>query len=149
MTGATIRLVLFRQAPALSGDDLTEWTGYRTTSELNALPAWQELDGISGYPLSTTLAVSKRDDTWESGINNYVMFTTFPFSSLNEPAPVAAIGVEFVGTLDGTVNPLIFVTNTPVGDGTNVYPDDSLTANPDTSFPDNSNRYMFAWADPR
>lgn len=143
MNTANIRLVFFRSAPALSGSTAA-WTGAKTKAELTALGGWTEVSGISGYPLTLSQAVSVRT----IGSNKYVLFSRYPFTGIS-PVGIAAIGVEYVGSVGGTTDPLIFVSNTPVGTvSANVYPKDALTANPDLSFPDSTNQYLFSWATP-
>ena len=73
------------------------------------------------------------------------MFSSYAFSGLTEVAEVRAIGVVFVGTLAGQTDPLIMVSNTAIGDVTNLKPTDALTASPDDTFPDATNRWLFGW----
>jgi len=151
MNGAKIRLCFFRQAPSLDTLDAA-WLAARTKAELLAIPGWTEVSGIGGYPLTLQLDVSTRAvaiaGSAPARSNRYVIFTTYSFAGLAEPVPVEAVGVEFIGTVNSVVNPLIMVSTTPVGEGSNLYPKDALTANPDTTLGPASNRWLFAWADP-
>jgi len=140
MSGAKVQLVLFRFAPAM-GTPNPNWTAARTVAELTAQTGWVQVSGISGYPLTLQLDVGTR----VVGGSRYVMFSDYVFSGLAETAEVRAIGVLYVGTLNGQTNPLIFVTNTATGEVTNLSPADSLTASPDTTFPDQTNRWLFGW----
>ena len=140
MNGAKVQLVLFRYAPAMGADN-PAWRAADNMAELTAQTGWTQVTGIGGYPLTLQLDVGTRT----VGGSRYVMFSDYPFTGLTEVAEVRAIGVVFVGTINGVVNPLIFVTNTPVGDVANLAPDDALTANPDTTFPDATNRWLFGW----
>jgi hypothetical protein len=140
MNGAKVQLVLFRFAPAM-GTPNPNWTAARTVAELTAQTGWVQVSGISGYPLTLQLDVGTR----VVGGSRYVMFSDYVFSGLAETAEVRAIGVLYVGTLNGQTNPLIFVTNTATGEVTNLQPSDSLTASPDTTFPDQTNRWLFGW----
>lgn len=141
MDTASVRVALFRRAPHLAFPQ-NVWLTARTVAELTAMTGWKEV-AIIGYPLSTYISTSGR----VLGGSKYVMFSEYPFSSLSGPVEVEALGLVYNGTLGGVVNPLIFVTTTPVGPNlTPVYPGDSLTANPDAAFPDQTNRWMFSWA---
>jgi hypothetical protein len=140
MNGVKVRLVLFRFAPSM-GTPTPSWTAARTVAELTAQTGWVEATNVSGYPLTLQLDVGTR----VLGGSRYVIFSEYPFSGLTETAEVRAIGVVFVGTLNGVTNPLIFVTNTPIGDVANLSPKDALTASPDTTFPDATNRWLFGW----
>ena len=151
MENVNVRLCFFRSAPSLEAIDAT-WRAADTKDELLATNGWSEVNGIGGYPLTNTLNVATRAVPIEGSApvrnNRYVIFSEYPFDQLTDPAPVEAIGIEFIGTINGVVNPLIMVSTTPVGAGTNLYPRDALTANPDTNLGAQSNRYLFAWAEP-
>jgi hypothetical protein len=142
MDAQQVRLVLFRQAPGL-GTINPAWTAADTVAELIASgPGWAEVSGISGYPLTLQMAVGTR----VLGGSKYVMFSSYPFDGLEQVAEVRAIGVVRVAALGGVSNPLIFVTNTPIGALTNLATADALTASPDTTFPDSTNRWLFGWS---
>jgi hypothetical protein len=148
MNAANVRVVLWRTAPSLSGS-VTPYLGVRTVADLEAITGWDEVAGIPGYPFnSRSVSVSVRTLAPPDNNSRYVMFSQYPFTDLTLPVGISAIGVQYVGTLAGVVNPLIFVSNTPTGLFQNVYPVDALTAQPDTKFPDSTNRYLFSWAVP-
>ena len=136
-----IKLVLFRYAPAM-GTLNTSWTAARTVAELVTQPGWVEATNVGGYPLILELDVGTR----VLGGSKYVMFSSYPFTGLTETAEVRAIGIVYIGTLNTVVNPLIFVTNTPIGEITNLAPTDALTASPDSTFPDATNRWLLGWS---
>jgi len=149
MDGMTIKVSLLRSAPSLTDVD-DSWRDAETLADLTALTGFVEVAGISGYPLTAELTVStlpiEIPATSPTRYNHYVMFNTaYEFAELNEPAQVEAIAVEEV---DAGGNKLIFVSNTPTGDQTNLDPGDKLTANPDSNLPDAANRWLFSWSDP-
>jgi hypothetical protein len=140
MDGKKIQLVFFRYAPSL-GTTNPAWTAARTVAELTAQAGWTQVTGITGYPLTLQLDVSSRT----VGASRYLMFSRYPFTGLGQATEIRAIGVVHVGTLNGQTDPLIMVTNTPLGGVTNVTSGDALTANPDATFPDATNRWLFGW----
>jgi hypothetical protein len=140
MNGVKVRLVLFRFAPSM-GSPAPSWTSARTVAELTAQTGWVEATNVGGYPLTLQLDVGTR----VVGGSRYVIYSEYPFSALTETAEVRAVGVVFIGTISGVTNPLIFVTNTPIGDVTNLKPSDALTSSPDATFPDATNRWLFGW----
>ena len=118
------------------------WTGAQTVADLTEQTGWTEVTDIGGYPLDLQIDVGTR----LLGASRYVMFTDYSFSELTEVAEVRAVGVVGVSPIGGISDPLIFVTNTPIAGFPNVGPTDSLTASPDSTFPDTTNRWLFAWA---
>lgn len=149
MDTASIRLRLLRTAPSLSSAAASQWLTVSTTDELLTYIGWEEVTGIGGYPGDMqAVAVS----VFQQGLNNYVLFTAgYEFNpGIDSAVRVEGFAIEYVGTLAGVANPLIFVTNTPIGTYTNLDPNDKLVANPDTNtnLPGATNRWLFAWADP-
>ena len=141
LDGAHVRVVLFRYAPSLEFIQ-DRWVGVQTVDDLLAFPGWSEVTA-PGYPLVTWINGSTRPI---SG-SRYMTFSAYPFSDLTEPVEVEAIGFVYSGSLGGVTDPLMFVTTSPVGPVvTNIYPGDSLTANPDSTFPDTTNRWLMSWA---
>ena len=140
MNGVKVQIVLFRFAPAM-GSPAPSWTAARTVAELTAQTGWVEATNVGGYPLTLQLDVGTRT----LGGSRYVIYSEYPFSGLTETAEVRAIGVTFVGTINGVVNPLIFASNTPIGEVTNLKRTDALTSSPDATFPDATNRWLFGW----
>ena len=143
MDGQQIKLVLFRYAPSM-GVINSSWTSARTIAELVASsPGWVEVTDIDGYPSPFQVATAVGTRTTGS---KYITFADYKFDGLGQTAEVRAIGVVRVATLGGVVNPLIFVTNTPIGSVTNLAPGDALTAAPDSNLPGSPNRWLFSWA---
>lgn len=140
MDTATLRLVLFRQAPTFSNGD-TRYTGITDTASLLSTSGWIEAS-TTGYPLTGTLSVGVLD----VGLNHYVMFTQFPFTGMGQ-AEVAGAAVVYDGTLGGVVDPIIFVTDTPFGHTQVVDGSDGITAADDASIVGASKKWLFSWAD--
>jgi len=144
MDSASFKIRLLRTAPALASAASAQWLTVATVDELITYIGWEEVTGIGGYPGSLgEVGTSIRTE----GVNNYVLFTEYVFD-LEEPVRVEGFGIEFVGDLEGVTNPLMFVTNTPIGDYVNLDPFDKLTANPDLTLGVAANKWLFAWATP-
>lgn len=141
MNAARIKIVLWRVAPSMDQVN-PAWAAAADRAALTALTGWDEVAGISGYPLDGFLDVSVRI----IGNNHYVMFSQLPFDHLAEAVGAGAISIELVNTAQA--GKLIFTTNTPTSLFSNISPGDALTANPDATIPDASNRWLFAWATP-
>jgi hypothetical protein len=140
MDTATLKLVLFRQAPTFSNGD-SRYTGITTKASLLATSGWLEASA-TGYPLAGTLSVGVLD----VGLNHYVMFTQFPFTGMGQ-AEVAAAAVQYVGTLGGVTDPIILITDTPFGVTQVVSDGDGITAVDDQSIVGASKKWMLSWAD--
>lgn len=142
-----LKLVLFRYAPSLeTNQDL--YAQARTVSDLTnqtVYPGWLEVDGIVGYPFTTTISVG----TTDVGASRYVMFTEYPFTQMYEPVEVQAFGVVAVGTIGTVTDPLVFVTTSLNSDGyTTVRPSDAFSARLDPNVVLSNQRWMFGWPIP-
>lgn len=112
-------------------------TGTKIISVLNATTA--TMDKVAtGSASALPMAVG-------SG-SRYVMYTDYKFDGLSTTTEVQAIGVVGVASIGGIANPLIMVTTSPLRGVPNLAPADALTSAPDSTFPDNSNRWLMSWA---
>jgi hypothetical protein len=139
-----INVLLFRTAPSMSSDASSLWRNANTKAELLTYLGWEEVSGISGYPLTTKLRLNQRPNpAWVSGdpsifLNNYYYtFDEYLFSGLGQAISIAAIGFERAS--DGM---LIFASNSPTGTLMNITPGDKLMALEDPAFLDDTNRYL-------
>src|SRR5262245_20209034 len=129
INGATIQVVLFRDAPAFVNND-ARYTGITTVSELLDMPGWIP-EEPGGAPLVNTIVVTLRDE----GTNNYVTFTSFIFEDL-ELTEVKAVAFLTGGNV-------IFVTDTPFDGVKHVLHDgDGVTASPDSTLSGSNNRWL-------
>lgn len=147
LNNADIGLRLFRESPKFNVDD-SRYVGLKTTDELLQRSGWVETTA-SGYPLTNTVTVTRRRMPVPPAAtkNNYTLFLQFPFTGMGQ-AEVKAAAFHYVGTLDGVVNPLIMVTDTPFDLGKTVVKDnDAITVNPDATL-SAPNRWLLGWADP-
>ena len=144
---ADIGLRLFRESPEFSIND-PRYIGIRTTDALLQRSGWVETTG-SGYPLTNTVTVTRRRMPAQPAEtkNNYTLFDQFPFTGMGQ-AEAKAAAFHYVGTIDGVVNPLIMVTNTPFDLGRTVVKDgDAITVNPDSTLSP-PNRWLVGWPNP-
>lgn len=138
LDGSTLRLVLFRTAPR--NTDLEGYSSYDTVAELVATPGWDEAQ-VEGYPLTATITPGRVTE----GDTQYISFNSFVLTDLEENVEVMAVGIEYVGTLDGVTNPLILVSTDPFPAGTTILsPEDNITSYLD---PTPGVRWLMAWAD--
>ena len=147
MHNADIGLRLFRESPEFSIND-SRYIGIQTTDALLQRSGWVETTG-SGYPLTNTVTVARRRMPAPPATtkNNYTLFDQFPFTGMGQ-AEAKAAAFHYVGTIDGVVNPLIMVTNTPFDLGRTVVKDgDAITVNPDSTLSP-PNRWLLGWPNP-
>ena len=138
----TVKVVLFRNAPSLEAN-MAQYATARNLAELTAFPAWEQVAGIDGYPLTDTTALSLRV---EPNGTSYLMITEIELDQLQEDIEVQAIGLVRTGTVAGVVEPLVMATNTPTGGFMVVNGTDALTAAPDSvTLPTGQNRWLFGW----
>lgn len=134
-------LHLFQYAPSIENID-PKWVAAKTVAELAAQPGWVELATGDGYPLTRTATFQNRTQ----GGSTYATYPQYQFDNLTAPREVQAIAVRLNGvSISGTANPLIMVTNTPLGEGGVIFPSDTLISNPDTTIPGSPNQWMIAW----
>lgn len=145
LDSASVGIRLFRSAPSFSAND-ARYSGITTAAGLTGLPGWSEVVA-PGYPLATTVGVSRRVNP-PGSTNNYILLSLFSFTGLGSSIEVEAVAYYYNGTISGTVNPLIMITDTPFsGQRMVVSGVDGLTSNPDTSMA-GANRWLFSWATP-
>ena len=144
---ADIGLRLFRESPEFSIAD-ARYIDIRTTDELLQRSGWVETTAFD-YPLTNTVTVARRRMPAPPAVtkNNYILFSQFPFTGMGQ-AEAKAAAFHYVGTLDGVVNPLILVTDTPFDLGKTVVKDgDAITVNPDATLSP-PNRWLLGWPNP-
>ena len=144
---AAIGLRLFRESPEFSIND-PRYIGVRTTDALLQRSGWVETTG-PGYPLLNTVTVTRRRMPAQPAEtkNNYTLFDQFPFTGMGQ-AEAKAAAFFFAGNIDGVINPLIMVTNTPFELGRTVVKDgDAITVQPDSTL-SVPNRWLVGWPNP-
>ena len=144
---ASIGVRLLRESSKFTVAD-PRYTGLRTTDELLQQPGWVETTA-DGYPLSNTVTITRRRMPAQPATtkNNYILFTQFPLTGM-APAEVKSAAFHYVGTIDGVVNPLIMVTDTPFPLGKTVVKDgDAIVASPDASLIA-PNQWLMGWPNP-
>ena len=82
-----------------------------------------------------------------ANVNRYAVYSDYTFAALNKPVEIEAMAVILDGgtPINGIANHLVFVTNSPFGTNTIVYPGDSLTSAPDPVLGGTDNRWLFSW----
>lgn len=142
-TGAVVTARLLTSMPSLAfGAD--QYVGAVNVADLTATPGWEAALGtMPSQGVSTTTATV-------GGITS--TFVVMPSAMFPFTTAVRAEGVAFtLGTplpdFPGKANPIIFVSNTPIGDNQNIHPGDALTAIADPNVPiAGGGSYMFWWA---
>lgn len=139
-SGADIGMALFHSAPAFRNAD-ARYVGIETVSDLTELVGWTEAT-VDGYPLSDDQTVA----TLASGGSTYVMMSDFPIDDDLDPVQVRAVAFFLRETVAGVVNPVIFVTSTPVQPVVTLVGGDLISPVPDPAL-GGANRWLFGWAD--
>jgi hypothetical protein len=140
LNGATLGVVLYYAAPDFE-NNAPRYTGIETADELAAQFGWQEA-AIPGYPIDNDRTVGTRIQ----GNSTYLMLSDFPLDDDLEPVLVRAIGFYYKGVLGGITDPLLLVTNTPVGGGLILTGGDRISPKPDTTLGGANNRWLLGWA---
>lgn len=135
----TLGMALFYSAPAFVNNDV-RYDNVKTLADLKALTGWTEAV-VTGYPLSDDQVVS----SLVSGGSTYVMLSDFPIDDDMGPVQVRAIAFFIRGTIAGVVNPIVFVTNTPISPVATLVGGDLISPVPDPALV-GSNRWLFGWA---
>ena len=112
LTGKTLRLVLFRNAP--KGSVTFDYGVVPTLQKLldGNYPGWETIDHPAEYTSRLPVSI-----TTTSKGTAQVDFSSFVLTGLTKKVEVMAMGVEVVGTFWGETNPLLFVTDEPFPNG--------------------------------
>ena len=141
-TPKDVAAVFLPMAPVFSeGDSRYTGTDADTIEELTALLGWEPPIHWDDPPVQeVTLPLAST----ASGSTRYVHLDNA--FVLPEGAPsllVRAVAFVYKGTVGGVTDPIIFVSNTPVGSsGLVLNPGDSITARPDTT---TGSRWLFSY----
>ena len=139
-TPKDVAMVLFTQAPAYADND-ARYTGIETVDELSGLLGWEPPIYWGDPPVTEielSLAAPPNGDTRYIRLDNaFVLPDEAP--SLN----IMSVGFIYKGTIGSVTDPLIFVTNNPVGTGMVLNPGDAITARPDATA--DNERWLFSY----
>ena len=137
---ASVKLVLFRQAPRFSTND-PRYLGIDSVATLGTQIGWTP----PITPASNALVASTRTQ----GTSRYLISSNpFIMPGGFEPTNVAAMALVYNGTIGGKTDPIIMVSSTPFPDVPVFDNEDSIIARPDTVLGASSNRWLLNWVVP-
>jgi len=140
MNGASIQVVYFSTYATFTDPLDTRYTTLKTVANLQSVIGWSTaLPSTVAQTVSTVTSAA-------AGSNSRYVIANNPF--VNNAAwvdtKVVAAAVIYVGSVGGTTNPIIFITDTPFGDVLRKV--DQLAALPNTAV--TPNRPLFVWPIP-
>jgi hypothetical protein len=136
MVGKSVHWVFFRSYAVFTDANDPRYTAVQTIANLAAIPGWSP----PITPSSSTQAVG----TSTAGTVTYcIANNTFAMGGGWQPSTVVAAALVLEGTHSGTVDPVIYITDTPFEGGVVLDPADTLLARPSSAVA--GNRPLFSW----
>jgi hypothetical protein len=139
-TPKDVAMVLFTQAPEYADND-ARYAGIETVEDLSGLLGWEPPIHWGDPPVTEIelpLVAPPNGDTRYIRLDNAFV--------LPDDAPslyILSVGFIYKGTIGSITDPLIFVTNSPVGAGMVLNPGDAITARPDATA--DNERWLFSY----